>query len=91
MKLQGSLVTYPAVVTGIIRPPGLGLCIFSYKSDFDGDGHLMMTPDFGKILLKKFSTAWAFGAGGVTQPGSRCVPKVVHMVPKGTDLQGAKW
>lgn len=63
MKLQGSLVTYPAVVTGLIRPPGLGLCIFPYKFDFDGDGHLLMTPDFGKILLKKFSTAWASWVG----------------------------
>lgn len=67
MKLKGSSATYPAVVTGLIRAPGLGLCIFPYKFDIDGGGHLMMTPDFGNILLKKVSTAWAFGAGGITQ------------------------
>ena len=39
----------------------------------------MMTPDFGKILLKKFSTAWAFGAGGVTQPWKQmCAQSGAH-------------
>lgn len=79
MKLQGSSVTYPAEVTGLIRAPGLGLCIFPYKFDFYGGRHLMMTPDFGKILLKKVSTAWAFGAGGITQSWKQmCAQSVAH-------------
>ena len=88
MKLQGLLVAYPAVVTGLIRPQGLGLCIFPYKFDFDGDGHLLMTPDFGKILLKKFSTAWASGVGGVGGGGDTTLeadvcPKWYTWCPKG--------
>lgn len=74
------MVTYPAVVTGLIRPLYLGLCIFPYKFDFDGDGHLLMT-DFGKILLKSSPLPGHLRVGGDVE--ADVCPKWYTWCPKG--------